>query len=78
MDRALAGDPGMAPPEGSVFRNDGWEYRPKVPPLPKLVLAASGATVGGWLLCIEGRPCLTLGAREGPPVSIEPCYDKTE
>jgi hypothetical protein len=42
------------------------------------VLAASGATVGGWSLCVEGRPCLTLGAKEGPPISIKPCQEKTE
>jgi hypothetical protein len=78
MGRVEGSGAGMDPPEGSVFRNDGWEYRPKVPPLPKLVLAASGATVGGWSLCVEGRPCLTLGAKEGPPISIEPCHEKTE
>jgi hypothetical protein len=69
---------GMDPPDGSVFRNGGWEYHPKVPPLPKLVLAASGATVGGWSLCAEGKPCLTLGTEKGPPVSIEPCHENAE
>ena len=69
---------GMDPPEGSVFRNGGWDYRPNVAPLPKLLLAASGATVGGWSLCVAGRPCLTLGAKEGPPISVEPCHEKTE
>lgn len=64
---------GMDPPEGSVFEDGGWVYRPHVPPLPRLVLAASGATVGGWTLCAEGTPCLTLGARAEGPIVLTPC-----
>ncbi len=69
---------GMDPPDGSVFRNGGWDYKPKLPPQPKLVLAASGATGGGWLVCVEGQACLTLGEKAGPPISIEPCHEKAD
>lgn len=48
---------GMEPPEGAVLRNGWWHYRPMLPAQPALDLAVSGATVGGWTLCIEGGRC---------------------
>jgi len=67
---------GMDPPEGSIFRDGGWDYRPHVPLLPRLVLASSGATVGGWSLCPAGRPCMTLGGKQGDAITVEPCAAK--
>lgn len=53
---------------------DGWMvWHPKVPVVPELVLASSGATGGGWRLC--GQKCVTLGASPGGPVVLKPCPD---
>ena len=63
---------GIDPPDGAVLRDGWWIYAPQVPPLPRLVLAASGATVSGWKLCV-GETCMTLGAEAGETVIIEAC-----
>lgn len=63
---------GMDPPPDSVFRNGWYVYRPQLPPQKALHLAASGATVGGWKLCAGGR-CMTIGARAGSAITLEPC-----
>lgn len=63
---------GMEPPDGSVFEDGWWIYRPDLPAQPRLVLAASGATPGGWRLCADGE-CLTLGAEAAEPIVLEPC-----
>ena len=53
---------GMEPPDGAVLV-DGWRvYSPRLPGVPELVLAASGATGGGWSLCAEGRCQWSRGA----------------
>jgi len=63
---------GMEPPAGSVLKDGWWVYRPKVPPLPALALAASGATGGGWRLCVAGD-CLEVGATAGAGTEIRRC-----
>lgn len=63
---------GMEPPEGARLEGGWWVYAPALPALPRLVLAASGATQSGWRLC-AGNDCLTLGAEPGDTVVIEPC-----
>ena len=63
---------GMDPPEGSVFRDGWWIYRPAVGPQEKLVLAASGATGEGWTLCAEGR-CTVVGAGPADPAVVTAC-----
>ncbi len=63
---------GMDPPEGSRLEDGWWVYRPKVPPLPSVALAASGATVGGWRLC-GGGECLELGVEAGAPITLSAC-----
>lgn len=60
---------GMDPPEGAVLTGKGWAYRPEVPPLDRLILAASGATVSGWKFCTEAG-CRTLATEAGAPVEI--------
>lgn len=65
---------GMEPPEGAVLADGWWVYRPQITPQPRIVLAASGATGGGWQLCAGGE-CVTLGASPGEPVVLEPCPD---
>jgi hypothetical protein len=63
---------GMEPPDGAVLRNGWWIYRPAAAVQKKLVLAASGATQGGWTLCAAGA-CRTLGARPGKPITLSAC-----
>lgn len=63
---------GMEPGQDAAFRDGWWRWRPPTPPVADLVLAASGATGGGWELCVDGG-CRSLGAAAGPPVRIAPC-----
>lgn len=52
---------GMEPPDDAVLRSDGWwVYRPGLPPQQQLLLAVSGATPDGWLLCVDGGSCHQL------------------
>lgn len=60
---------GMEPPDGAVLVDGGWEYEPKIAPLERLVLAASGAGVSGWHLCAQGQ-CLELAKQKGTPVEL--------
>lgn len=64
---------GVDPPEGAVLRGGAYHWRPDLPPVPKLVLAASGATGDGWTLCPEGGKCRMVGGRAGRPVTVEAC-----
>ncbi|MEX0955242.1 MAG: DUF1850 domain-containing protein [Rhizobiaceae bacterium] len=64
---------GMDPPEGSVFEDGSWVYRPDLPPQDRLLLASSGTTVGGWTLCASGD-CTEIGAEGASgPVEIRAC-----
>ena len=61
---------GMDPPPDAVLRNGAYVYTPHVPPIPDLVLAASGATGGGWTLCPgpgPGAENATASAASGKP-----------
>lgn len=64
---------GMDPPDGSVLQDGWWIYRPELPPQEKLLLAPSGATGGGWTLCVAGG-CREIGSEAAPgPVEIRAC-----
>jgi hypothetical protein len=63
---------GMEPGEGAVLERGWWVWRPDLAPVPELVLAASGATRGGWRLC-SGGECREIGAAPGAPVRLAPC-----
>ncbi len=63
---------GMEPPEGSRLVEGWWVYAPAVPPQTTLILAASGATGGGWRLC-TGTTCVTVGADAGDAVTLRAC-----
>ncbi|MEW9836502.1 DUF1850 domain-containing protein [Mesorhizobium marinum] len=65
---------GMEPAEGAVLRDGWWVYAPGIGPRAELVLAASGATGGGWRLC-AGTDCITLGAEAGTTATLRPCAD---
>jgi hypothetical protein len=67
---------GMDPPEGSVFQDGWWIYKPGIAPQPSLVLAASGATVGGWMIC-GGDTCATFGQVAGDPIMLRPCHSNS-
>lgn len=64
---------GMEPPENARLEGGAYVYDLDRAPVPELVLAASGATGGGWLLCAEGAQCLELGDAPGPPIAIRWC-----
>lgn len=63
---------GMEPPEGSVRQDGWWAYKPSLPAQKRIVLASSGMTPSGWILCGE-ETCNEIGAASGDPVIIEPC-----
>ncbi|MCO5730508.1 DUF1850 domain-containing protein [Rhizobium sp. SSA_523] len=63
---------GMEPGDGAVLREGWWVWRPDRKPLPKLDLAASGATVSDWQLC-HADGCLDLGKAAGADTQIMPC-----
>jgi hypothetical protein len=63
---------GMEPPESAVLENGWWVYQPQISPQPKVMLAASGATEGGWSLCAEGS-CLELGTVPGAAIELSAC-----
>lgn len=65
---------GMDPGPGAREVDGWWVWQPETPPLPELVLAASGATASAWRLCTEER-CLDLGGAAGEPVVISACAD---
>lgn len=66
---------GVDPPADARLENGWWVYAPAVPPVPRLVLAASGATASGWRLCVE-NDCMMLGAQPAVPVVVEPCQEE--
>jgi hypothetical protein len=63
---------GMEPGEGAVLDHGWWVWSPDLAPVPELILAASGATRGGWRLC-HGGVCRELGRDGGAPVRLAPC-----
>ncbi|WP_338034727.1 DUF1850 domain-containing protein [Jiella avicenniae] len=64
---------GMEPPDDARLEGGAYVYDLDRAPVPELVLAASGATGGGWRLCPEDRPCLELGRDPGPPIVLRWC-----
>jgi hypothetical protein len=63
---------GMEPPEGSVLKDGWWVYAPRVSPVRRLALAASGATASGWSICTGGT-CTVYGEEAGADVVLTPC-----
>ena len=63
---------GMEPGDGAMLANGWWVWTPDAPAIPDLLLAASGATRGGWRLC-SGDDCRVIGAEPGPPIRLAPC-----
>ncbi len=65
---------GMEPGDGAVLRDGWWVWTPPALSVPELVLAASGATQGGWRLCSAGT-CHEFGAEASGPITLAPCPD---
>lgn len=62
---------GMDPPDGSIFENGWWHYKPQLAPLAELRLATSRATEP-WQLCTS-RACLTIPEADQEAVVIARC-----
>ena len=52
---------GMEPGPDARFDGTWWRWKPKVPPLPELLLRRSDAIPQGWGLCTDGQ-CRRIGA----------------
>ena len=65
---------GMEPGPDGWFEDGWWVWSPDAPPVPQLVLAASGETLSGWELCADGR-CIPLGVEAEEPIVLRPCGD---
>lgn len=67
---------GMEAGEGAHRVADAWEWRPKLPPLSRVVLARSGATAD-WRICEAGacRPMSAILPVEADRVTLTVCDD---
>lgn len=59
------------PPDAKRIKG-GWRYQVKLPAQEKLVLAASGATGGGWQICQKDQ-CHNLGETSSEPIVLTTC-----
>lgn len=60
---------GLEIPDNAIRTAEGWRFAPELPPQREVVLAASGATGGGWTLC-KGQVCHEIGAEQAPPLRL--------
>lgn len=67
---------GMDPGPGAILRDGWWEWTPDLPPQSSLLLAASGATQGGWQICTGGS-CREFGDQGAQPLSLRPCIGQS-
>jgi hypothetical protein len=74
-DRIQATGAGMEPPPNARFDGTWWHYRPKIGPMPSVVLRRSGATAD-WQVCIDSQ-CRAMGDylpnKEADPVTLTTC-----
>jgi len=63
---------GMEPPANAILEDGWWSYEIRLRPVPRLVLAASGATQSGWSICADGS-CMLVGEEAGTAVELAPC-----
>lgn len=64
---------GMEPGDGARLEDGWWVWTPGLPVQTELLLAASGATGGGWQICDSLR-CHEIGMDAGGPIRLKPCY----
>lgn len=63
---------GMEPGPDARLIDNWWVWTPTLPPVPELMLAASGKTGTGWQLCTQSD-CREIGATASEPVILRPC-----
>lgn len=63
---------GMEPPPDAVRQGRFWLYHPRLPAQPRITLARSGATGGGWQVCFAGT-CHDIPEGPGSPAVLTPC-----
>lgn len=61
---------GIAVPSDAHLEGGRWTYRPDLPPLPELILAASGMTPSPWQLCLPDGTCRALGSQSSEATRI--------
>lgn len=66
---------GMEPGDGATLRDGWWVWTPAPMKLEKIVLAASGATEGGWQLCSQDA-CHEFGAKAIAPLELSVCQQR--
>ena len=64
---------GMDPPDGSLFANGWWTYKPKKINIEELFLATSNTNLVNWKICYNGI-CQVLNNNNEDPIKIFPCY----
>ncbi len=75
LARVQGSGAGMEPPADSVRVGDAWQWQPRVPVLPTVVLRRSGAT-DDWRLCLPGQACRPLSdlvPARADPIVLAPC-----
>lgn len=60
---------GLEIPENATRIKGGWRFTPSLGPLAELVLAASGETPSGWMLCQSGD-CEEIGSAAGQAITL--------
>ena len=63
----------MDPPDGSLFANGWWTYKPKKINIEELFLATSNTNLVNWKICYNGS-CQILNNNNEDPIKIFPCY----
>ena len=63
---------GMEPGPDARLVDGWWVWTPDLPPRDKLILAASGATGGGWRIC-DDATCREIGTARSDPIILRPC-----
>lgn len=71
---ALKGSGAGMEPGPDARLEEGWWITTAEMSVPRLVLAASGATVSAWQLCADGA-CRELGGSAGDPITLAPCEE---
>lgn len=69
LARVKGSGAGIDLPPDAVWGEGGWTYRPTLPPLSQINLAASGATSGGWQVCTV-ESCVDFGAEAGADATL--------
>lgn len=72
QSRVKGSGAGMEPAPDAKLDNGWWVSSPALPARTEIVLAASGATGGGWSVCGEGQ-CIEIGNQADAPTLMKAC-----